>query len=65
MMKRIAKGPVKGISLKLQEEVRVCNVTIVGKREKDGLHPREIRASGGQLGNQGQRRKTDGQGSRP
>ena len=35
-----------------------------GEREKDGLHPREIRAPGRELGNQGQRRQTVGQGSR-
>ena len=42
MMRRIAKGPVKGISLKLQEEVssKVRLSVCLGKREKDGLHPR-------------------------
>ena len=34
-----------------------------GKRKKDGLYPREIRALGRKLGNQGRRRQTNGQGS--
>ncbi len=68
MMRRIQKGPVKGISLKLQEEVRAfllfqfINI-IVGERKKDGLYPREIRAPNRQLGNQGRRRQINGQGS--
>lgn len=35
LMKRIQKGPVKRISLKIQEEV---NSHYVGKRKKTGLH---------------------------
>ena len=45
-MKRIEKGPVRGISLKLQEEVsKTClySNSNTGKREKDGFHPREVR----------------------
>ena len=45
-MKRIEKGPVRGISLRLQEEVSKIasfdNPTL-GKRKKDGFHPREVR----------------------
>lgn len=68
-MKRIEKGPVRGISLRLQEEVSsgphtsVSRSTliffrletnsktfliIIGKREKDGLHPRALRDPGRQ-----------------
>ena len=55
MMKRIQKGPVKGISLRLQEEVSLHNELnfLIGKREKDGLHPQAIRDSSGILPDQG------------
>lgn len=39
LMKRIQKGPVKRISLKIQEEVGVLDE---GKREKTGLHPTQV-----------------------
>ena len=66
-MRRIQKGPVKGISLKLQEEVRyffqLINI-ISGKRKKDGLHSRKIRTSNREYRDQGQHSQANGQGTR-
>lgn len=47
LMKRIQKGPVKRISLKIQEEVGNCDV---GKRKKTRLHPREVKDRFGRTG---------------
>jgi len=59
MMKRIQKGPVRGISLKLQEEVAAPILNYKGTRTQDGLHPRAIGTAGRKHQHQGRERAQD------
>ena len=66
-MKRIEKGPVRGISLKLQEEVSKFLFLFfwwVGKRKKNGFRPRQIRDSNRQHRVQGSNRQATHQRAR-